>query len=306
MKVKRRQGKIKKSYIIFPVLLTIVFLFAVAVPTQSQQLDPSTQESINNAGIRTSSEFNAIVSTVFSGAKFHANSCGGSDKDRKTSISIPDSYQNSQALAQLSYELTGSETSKSTHKVRKAGGQRSKIRKLTHMRACIDNWNSYKWEGSIEKGEFIIKLSLGKRLIATKGLFHVMKGKDINKWHDPKARDWVPDYLFNNLALNVYLTPKYESGQISYGNVDVLWYNNEPYSPSYRVFKLLPLLPKKIEDYTNDNLELLRQTVVTAFNNPTVRNRLSEAIVDDITSSLHDRQITSLSGVGLGLTVGIK
>lgn len=287
-------------------LLTIVFLFAVTVPTQSQQLDPSTQEAIDNAGILTSPEFNAIVSRVFSGAKFHANSCGGSDKQQKTSISIPDSYQNSEALAQLSYELTGGEISKSTHKVRKAGGQRSKIRKLTHMRACIDNWNSYKWEGAIEKGKFIIKLPLGKRLIATKGLFYVMKGKDINKWHDPKARNWVPDYSFNNLALNVYLIPKYENGQISYGNVDVLWVNSEPYSPSYRVFKLLPLLPRKIEEYINYNLELLRQTVVTVFNNPTVRNSLSKAITDDVTSSPHERQITSLSGGDSSLTVGIK
>jgi hypothetical protein len=288
------------------VLPTIVFLFTVTVPIQSQQLAPSTQEAVKNAGILSSSEFNAIVSKVFSGAKFHANSCAGSDKDQKTSISIPDSYQNSKSLAQLSYKLSGGEISKSTHKARKAGGQKSKIRKLTHMRACIDNWNSYKWEGSIEKGKFIIKLPLGKRLIATKGLYYVMKGKDINKWHDPKARNWIPDYSFNNLALNVYLIPKYENGQISYGNVDVFWDNNEPYSPSYRVFKLIPLLPQKIEDYTNYNLELLRQTVVTAFNNSSVRNRLSKAITDDVTSSPHERQITSLSVEGSSLTVGIK
>jgi hypothetical protein len=174
------------------------------------------------------------------------------------------------------------------------------------MRACIDNWNSYKWEGSIEKGKFLIKLPLGNRFIATRGLFHVINYKDINKWHDPKARKWIPDYSFKNLALNVYLIPKFENGKISYDNVDVLWDNNEPYSPSYRVFKILPLLPRKIEDYTNYNLELLRQTIVTAFNNPTVRNGLSKAITDAVTSSPHVGQVTSLSGGGSSLTAGIK
>jgi hypothetical protein len=94
---------------IFSVLLTIVLLFTLTVPTHSQQLDLSTQEAVKNAGILTSSEFNTIVSKVFSGAKFHANACGGSDKHRKTFISIPDAYQNSQALARLSYELSGGE-----------------------------------------------------------------------------------------------------------------------------------------------------------------------------------------------------
>ena len=259
-----------------------------------------------------SSDFRSVVSGVFSGAYLRAESCGGKDVNRKTTINVPNSYFREEPLARLDYALTEQEKKDSQAALKTPDGYDDW--RSSKIRACVDDLRSRPWNGSVGNGKFKVTLTPQSLMIIktrsikeAKGLLGIGWNDHPNDWSDPQADENCPDYRISG-EIVVLLTPVTDSVNLSYGDVDVRWsfYSTlTGWANRYGVTD--PLIASKILTYKDSVLEILRQRTLAMFSDGQVRARVSEALTRIVKSGeFADRAIAEVTGTDEKIVVTFK
>jgi hypothetical protein len=257
----------------------------------------------------SSAGFNSIVSNVFKGAYFNGNACGGHDSERKTTVNVPNTFFKQEPLTRLQYGLTDGEKDRC---------KRGNYYRRAKIRACIDQWSTAPWAGSIENGKLKISLSftnLSILVIKTRAIDEDLdKGLGISwvdspgDWADLRADENIQDYRLSGY-LEVFLAPYGDSNGLSYSGVDVHWSFYEPLTgwvgPGRFICKELE--EPKITDYKNSCIEIMRQRILALFSDNQIRARLTGALTQFAKSdSFANRIIAGVSGTGDKIEVVFK
>ena len=259
-----------------------------------------------------SSDFQSVVSGVFSGAYLRAESCGGRDVNRKTTINVPNSYFREEPLARLDYALTEQEKKDSQAALKTPDGYDDW--RASKIRACVDDLRSRPWEGSIEQGRFKVSLTfqslmiiLTREIKEVKGLLGIGWNDDPNDWSDPRADEHCPNYRISGTIV-ILLTPVTDSAHLSYGDVDVRWSFYRELTGWTNLYGVRdPLIASKVLAYKDSVLEILRQRTLALFSDGQVRARVSEALTRIVKSGeFADRAIAEVTGADEKIVVTFK
>jgi len=250
-----------------------------------------TREVPKNLATIYSSDFEALVSQIFSGASLGVNSCGGADAVRASKINVPKVYQKQEQLSRLDFDLPD-QVKQQTMREEISYSKNPPVIRDAKIRACMDNLKTYPWKGFIENGIFKIRLQFSSNLFVKTRKMEQKKtssGWENNfDWNDNLADRNVPDYFYVAPCLDVYLVPVVQNGVLSYGNVAVNWLWHEdkgfvwpegalvrdPFAIPYGH----PTEKAMILNYKTDVMNILIQRVATAFNDSSIRDLMTAAL----------------------------
>jgi hypothetical protein len=281
---------------------------AAAPPTQASsqaaKVMPSALPPRDTRVIR-SSAFNSIAMGVFEGAYFDAMSCGGRDSERKTTANVPNAYFRQEPLDRMEYRFTDGEKDR-------AGSRQGRyhIRRV-EIRACVDAWRLAFDNASIENGKFKVAFKFGEiRVIAVRAMeerttFGIYGGDMTWDWSDQDADYAIQNFRFSG-GLEIILAPGVENGNISYKLEAAGWAFYEPLTGwvGPGAFRIPEVEEPKIVQYKDRILELIRQRIMTMFNDAGVRAKLASALNQSVkTGDFADRTIIGVSGKGEAIEV---
>jgi hypothetical protein len=301
----------KERYFGLIVLVAIAFLFAPSANAADRRFAPQRAKpksklrmAAPNSRVLTGKEFNSIVSRAFRGAKYSANTCGGDYEYRKTTISIPNLYFKEEPLRRLHYELTKrqkerTERTQTESSIIPSGN----IWRVSKIRACVDNWESYGWQGGIANGMFKIRIQFKRfsriltRAMEEEKIYLLGIWHDLHPWSSSYGDEMIPDYAYERLRLDILLTPQVDNnGRLSYSKVNVRWHYDRDLGFVGAGRTWLSEIEKKIIDYKNKNMQVIRQRISNEFVDNKTRNYLARALTQHVKSgSFSNRTITNVS-----------
>jgi len=290
---------------------------------RTKQLAPKYQALKDRPKSRTieTSDLEKIVSSVFRGASYSANACGGEYANRKTKIQIGYYYNKEEAISRLDKNLPADVKQDTTHEAITMSGGGDIIRDK-RIRACVDNLTTHPWRGFVENGKFKVRMQFRSNIFIKTRIMMEKKtwtgGWDESwKWNEDDADINIPDYLIIACCLDVYLTPVVQNGVLSYSTVDVKWFWGEdrgfywpegalvsdPFATPYGH----PYEKAEILKYKDQVMNYLKQRIKIAFENNGVRNGLQHGLTNYMrTGEFSNRTIKEVTGRGNRITVTYK
>jgi hypothetical protein len=275
---------------------------------------PTSKVSISSA------VFEKIAYEIFNGASFSANSCGGADAVRATKIVVPGSYQKSDPIGRLDASLPD-KVQRQTMREAISYSKNPDVIRDAKIRACPDNLGTLPWKGSIENGKFKIKIQLNSNLfIKTRKMEEKKTGSGWEErfdWNSWDADHNIPDYVYVAPCMDVYLTPAVQDGTLSYAVVDVIWswFKDEGFfwpqgalvSDPFAIPWGHPLEKSMILSYKTEVMNTMKQRIVGAFQDSTIRNRMKTLLTARVKSGeFSNRTIVSLSASTTAIIVNFN